>query len=422
MSCFNITWASQVPCITRENCESHWQKAKNPPENKKYTSSPWKISPTSKIESPGHKVEVFGHPSTAPTEGVASTSVQLPAQLHNSWLFLTEKKRTKWYKLLPSFLPFFHLDHNLGFFLKPDFCCPSYFFSKITGLCRISASLGLFLWLCWLSTVKPSPQPLNDRFSVATSTPGHPGENQQHHSGFFGGIETIHPIICWTLSFFVSSPEYTNIVTKQRQYPQCSAAGLIHTSGHHHLSETTFHQFTATALDQNHSNCKAPHHHRSGAASVTWGMKWRKHQEIHVQASIKMVVRSHNMGSRSHRSKSTTDRNWPVEMAKKYMGNWGDPYKVELFCPHLWLVTLVLILQQLFRVKRNPFKIPANRHLPTLLVHPEPWASCKFACTAVEKLNVVKEQVETNVAFLEVVFVTLSLSITFVTFLTSYDS
>ena len=38
-----------------------------------------------------------------------------------------------------------------------------------------------------------------------------------------------------------------------------------------------------------------------------------------------------------------------------------------------------LILQQLFRIdKKNPFKIPANRHLPTLLVHPEPWASCRL--------------------------------------------
>ena len=44
----------------------------------------------------------------------------------------------------------------------------------------------------------------------------------------------------------MSSPECTNIVTKQRQYPQCSAAGLIHTLGHHHLSTTNIRPKTPT--------------------------------------------------------------------------------------------------------------------------------------------------------------------------------
>lgn len=311
MSCFNITWASQVPCITRGNCETHWlSKQKIQPENQKIHLLPLKNKfNQTKIESPGHKVEVFGHPSTAPIEGVASTSVQLPAQLHDSWFFFTKKKSTKWYKFLAFFRPFFSLRTYLGFFLKPDFWCPSYFFSKISGLCRMVQVLALFVALLAFNSealTSASKRSVLSGHVNCRSSCRRPTASRW----VFVGLKPFIASFVGHWVFMVSSPEYTNIVTKQRQYPQCSAAGLIHTSGHHHLSETTFHQFPATALDQNHSNRKAPHHHRSGAASVTSGMKLRKRQEIHVQASIKMVVRSQNMGSRSHRSSGVTPIKW----------------------------------------------------------------------------------------------------------------
>lgn len=287
-----------------------FQSKKSNRRTKKYTSSPWKISSTKqKSNLLGIKLKF-------------SVTHQLPQlkELHppvfsclrnftTLGFFLRKKKSTKWYKFLAFFRPFFSLRTYLGFFLKPDFWCPSYFFSKISGLCRMVQVLALFVALLAFNSealTSASKRSVLSGHVNCRSSCRRPTASRW----VFVGLKPFIASFVGHWVFMVSSPEYTNIVTKQRQYPQCSAAGLIHTSGHHHLNETTFHQFPATALDQNHSNRKAPHHHRSGAASVTSGMKLRKRQEIHVQASIKMVVRSQNMGSRSHRSSGVTPIKW----------------------------------------------------------------------------------------------------------------